>query len=197
MSTINLSKFVGTISLGLLTGTSYTLTTTTLPPMLALPTAQPAHTTFTSLRNLTSERQFLLSALSSSSLLLAYTLSPPRGRHPFLLWATLAIGLGYGREIWHNASVIVLGKPKKGSLNGREDGGSGESSSDEEWEVENGGSMSRSKFAGKNETELNGEVVREAMEKWRKTQAGKAMVWGLGWVVCVVGLWGDGFGFAV
>ena len=53
--------------------------------------------------------------------------------------------------------------------------------SDEEWE--DGGAKSG---------ELNGEVVRESMEKWRNNTAGKTFVWGLGWLLAVVGLWGDG-----
>ncbi|KAL2055600.1 hypothetical protein ABVK25_003842 [Lepraria finkii] len=74
--TVTLAKFVGTISLGLLTGGSYTISTTTLPPILALPTAQPAHTTFLHLRTLTQRHQILLSTLSTSSLIIAYILSP-------------------------------------------------------------------------------------------------------------------------
>lgn len=41
---------------------------------------------------------------------------------------------------------------------------------------------------------MNGEVVREGMEGWRWGQGIKMGAWGVGWVVCVVGLWGDRFG---
>ena len=54
-------------------------------------------------------------------------------------------------------------------------------SSDEEWEVE-----------GASTGGLNGEAVREGMEKWRGKMVGRTVVWGVGWLVTVVGLWGDG-----
>lgn len=41
--------------------------------------------------------------------------------------------------------------------------------------------------------EVNGEVVREEMEAWRWGQAVRSAVWGLGWGMSVVGIWGDGF----
>ena len=52
--------------------------------------------------------------------------------------------------------------------------------SDEEWE--DGGKSG----------ELNGEMVRLGVEGWRNTLAGKALVWGIGWTVAVIGIWGDG-----
>ena len=58
-------------------------------------------------------------------------------------------------------------------------------SSDEEWEVEG---RDRDASGGL----LNGEAVREGMEKWRGKMAGRMAVWGVGWLVTVVGLWGDG-----
>lgn len=34
--------------------------------------------------------------------------------------------------------------------------------------------------------------MREGMEKWRGIMLGRTAVWGIGWVVMLVGLWGDG-----
>ncbi|KAL8822984.1 MAG: hypothetical protein Q9191_006293 [Dirinaria sp. TL-2023a] len=161
--TITISKFVGTISLGLLTGVSYTLSTTTLPPLLALPSAAPAHATFLHLRAVTARHQVALSTLGTSSLLLAYLISPPRGRHPYLLWATLATVAGFGSEIWG-----MLSKKKETEDEGMED-----------WEVEDGS--------------VNGEVLREGMEKWRARMGWKAGIWGAAWAVAIVGIWGDRF----
>lgn len=39
---------------------------------------------------------------------------------------------------------------------------------------------------------MNGEVLREGMETWRDRQKLKTGIWGVGWAMCVVGLWGDG-----
>jgi len=144
-------------------GVSYTLSTTTLPPLLALPSASPAHATFLQLRALTTRHQVALSALSTSSFLLAYALSPSRAKHPYLLWATLATVAGFGSEIW---GMVV--KRKETDDEGLE-----------EWEVEEGS--------------VNGEVLREGMEKWRGKMGWRAGIWGLAWGVAVVGIWGDRF----
>ncbi len=42
------------------------------------------------------------------------------------------------------------------------------------------------------EGNVNGEVVREGMEVWKVKQKIKAGIWGVGWAMAVVGLWGDG-----
>ncbi|KAL9002406.1 MAG: hypothetical protein Q9188_004654 [Gyalolechia gomerana] len=182
--TVTASKFVGTVSLGLLTGLSYTLSTTIVPPLLALPTATPAHSTFRHLRALTSRHQVLFSTLSASSLVMAYLLSPSRLRHPYMLWASLAVGLGWGGEAYATVKrrvsrnrtgsedAITAGQKAKRAV--RE----GSWTEDEEWISEDGN--------------VNGEVVREGMDGWRAKQGIKAGVWGLGWAVAVVGLWGDG-----
>ncbi|KAL8939186.1 MAG: hypothetical protein Q9211_002852 [Gyalolechia sp. 1 TL-2023] len=182
--TLTASKFVGTISLGLLTGLSYTLSTTTVPPLLALPTATPAHSTFRHLRALTSRHQVLLSTLSASSLIMAYLLSPPRLRHPYLLWASLAVGLGWGGEAYASAKRRVSRK-KSGRDEGIDAGRKsnrtvreGSWTEDEEWIADEGS--------------VNGEVVREGLDGWRVKQGVKAGVWGVGWAIAVVGLWGDG-----
>ncbi|KAL8780715.1 MAG: hypothetical protein Q9213_006327 [Squamulea squamosa] len=178
--TIAISKFVGTISLGLLTtqGLSYTLSTTTIPPLLALPSATPAHSTFRHLRTLTSRHQILLSTLSASSLVMAYLLSPSRLRHPYLLWATLATAAGWGGEAYSK----IMGKAEKnGAVNSETRAKSmrkeGSWTEDEDWIPEEG--------------EVNGEVVREGMEGWKVKQGIKAGIWGTGWMMAVVGLWGD------
>ncbi|KAL8632549.1 hypothetical protein Q9189_001701 [Teloschistes chrysophthalmus] len=181
--TVAISKFVGTISLGLLTGLSYTLSTTTVPPLLALPSATPAHSTFRHLRALTTRHQILLSTLSASSLIMAFLLAPTRVRQPYLLWASLAIGLGWSGEAYakvrgkSTATEKGVEDRKKGNRAVRE----GSWTEDEEW-------------MATEEGDVNGEVVREGMEGWRVKQAWKAGVWGLGWGMAVVGVWGDGAG---
>jgi autophagy-related protein 33 len=41
------------------------------------------------------------------------------------------------------------------------------------------------------EGEVNGEEMRRSMESWMKSQAIRAGVVGLGFVLAVVGIWGD------
>lgn len=96
--------------------------------------------------------------------------------------------MGYSRELWNGAVARPKGKGK-GHGNANRGGGSGSDSGDEEWEVENG-SMQGLKGEGGG---VNGEVVREGMERWRGVQVGRTVVFGVGWIVTVVGLWGDRF----
>ncbi|KAL8920408.1 MAG: hypothetical protein Q9208_006289 [Pyrenodesmia sp. 3 TL-2023] len=178
--TVTASKFVGTVSLGLLTGLSYTLSTTTVPPLLALPSATPAHSTFRHLRTLTSRHQVLLSTLGVSSLVMAYLLSPPRLRHPYLLWTSLVISLGWSEEAYSKVKGKISQKKKTAGddVRGKRAMREGSWTEDEEWIADEGN--------------VNGEAVREGMEGWRVKQGVKAAVWGFGWALAVVGIWGDG-----
>ena len=40
---------------------------------------------------------------------------------------------------------------------------------------------------------INGEMVREGMERWRAAQWARTGVAGMGFAMSVVGIWGDGF----
>ncbi len=60
-------------------------------------------------------------------------------------------------------------------------GVSGSDSGDEDWEVE-----------GASTGSLNGEAVREGMERWRGKQIRRGVAFAGAWIVTVVGLWGDG-----
>lgn len=160
-------------------GVSYTLSTTSLPPLLALPTATPASTTFRHLRALTSQHTTLLSTISTTSLLIAYALSPRNARHPYLLWTVLTLGLGYGDTLWD----LVVGTKK----DAEDDNGNGSTSDklSESWDVEAGNMTPE-------EEEVNGEAVREGMEKWQGKMMLRTGFWGLAWMLCTVGIWGDG-----
>jgi len=96
--------------------------------------------------------------------------------------------MGYSRDIWSNITARLKGKGKGGS----DGSGSPSESGDEEWEVENGSTQSLKAGYG-SEKGLNGEVVREGMERWRGMQVGRTVVFGVGWIVTLVGLWGDRF----
>ncbi|TKA34407.1 hypothetical protein B0A54_15239 [Friedmanniomyces endolithicus] len=155
MSTsIALLKFVGTISLGLLTGVSYTLSTLALPSLLTLPSAKPAAYTLRQTARLATLHITALSALSTLSLGLAFALSPKRIRHPYLLW-TAGIAAGSG------GMSFVMG-----------DG------------------------FGKGDEGVVGEVNGEEVERRaRELQWGEVLrmgVSGVGFVMGVVGIWGDG-----
>ena len=72
---------------------------------------------------------------------------------------------------------------ESGGLGGKGKGKSGEArekkiGSDDEWVEAEG--------------EVNGEEMRKSMENWMKNQAIRAGVAGLGFLMAVVGVWGDG-----
>lgn len=121
---------------------------------------------------MTSQQQVLLSTIAASSLLIAYALSPPQGRHPYLLWATLAVGLGFGQEVADLCRGI-----KQQEFTGN-------------WAVEdflNG----KEKVTDDSESNLNGEALRDRMETWRASQKIRTGISGFGWALTVVGIWGD------
>lgn len=104
---------------------------------------------------------------------------------------------GYGREIYRGAVGVLVGGGGGGGKK-KNDGGDGSGkegatrsrtpdSSDEEWEVEGSGDGGDGGSGG-----VNGEAVREGMERWGGKMLGRTAVWGVGWLVTVVGLWGDG-----
>ncbi|EOD46301.1 hypothetical protein GTA08_BOTSDO00546 [Neofusicoccum parvum] len=165
--TVALCKFVGTISLGLLTGVSYTLSTTALPAILELPTAIHGYTTFLSIQYAAKRHVRLLTATAVSSLSLAFILSPSRARHPYLLWTSLVAAAGSGVDYALRQHDDDL----------RDDSsGNGERS----WvDLEKG-------------DDVNGEMVRNGVEKSRIAEGARAAISGLAFTLGVIGIWGDG-----
>ncbi|MCJ1307621.1 hypothetical protein MMC25_001268 [Agyrium rufum] len=171
-------KFVGTCSLGLLTGLSYTLSTTTVSPLLSFPTPTPAWSSFQSLTVLAHRQRRALTFISWFSLTLSWMLSPRAGRHPYLLWcASTALIGSRGVDWWFQDDM------------GREM---------EIWERERKArkekdGVVRKEVASTEEEEVNGEVVREEMVGWRKREIVRGTWAGLGFLMGVVGIWGDGY----
>lgn len=69
--------------------------------------------------------------------------------------------LTVGLGFWHEALGLLKGKKGEEGI--------------EEWDVDG----------------VNGEVVRDGMEAWRGRQVARTAVWGVGWMMSVVGIWGD------
>ncbi|MCJ1353757.1 MAG: hypothetical protein MMC33_003744 [Icmadophila ericetorum] len=163
--TVTIPKLVGSISLGLLTGLSYSLSTITVPPLLALPTFPPALQSFTTLKSQTTRHHNLLTLLSSLSLVAAYISAPRSQRQPFLLWCLSTTFIGFMGVDW----FYQLRESRSPGEGRRVDGG------------------------GVREQEINGESVKEEMEHWRRVQMVRGGVWGLGFGMSIVGLWGDAY----
>ncbi|KAF2763300.1 hypothetical protein EJ05DRAFT_496127 [Pseudovirgaria hyperparasitica] len=163
---VSIFKFVGTISLGLLTGTSYTLTTATLPSLLALPTAQTCSTALTHLTRYATLHRRILSNVAWASLALAYAVSPRHAKHPYLLWTGLA-------TLTADFAPTFALRVRKRVVVGEEEDGVGAGRTGEE--------------------DVNGETVRRDVVRWRKVEAVRAGLAGTAFAMAVVGIWGDGF----
>ncbi|KAL2018496.1 hypothetical protein VTK56DRAFT_781 [Thermocarpiscus australiensis] len=216
---VALLKFVGTVSLGLLTGVSYTLSSLTIPALLTLPSASTAARAFDALTTTASRHLRSLTAVSSSAFALAYLLSLRPLRHPYLLYASaLALGshlaasdllatylLSLGPAGASSPSAAAAGKQKQkqkqeraaaararmeasyevlgaGGSDAHSEGSTGGSASGEEMEGEEGG-----------ERGVNGEEVRAEVEAFLKKQIVRSAVAGLGFLLTIVGIWGDGW----
>ncbi|KAF2431782.1 hypothetical protein EJ08DRAFT_648737 [Tothia fuscella] len=172
---VSVAKFVGTISLGLATGVSYSLANLSLPSLLFLSTASSAAQTHTYLKAKAKRTQRILSGLSIGAFVFAYLFAPSRGKHPYLLWTSLVCSAGLIPGL--NRFV-------------RRVGGVVEEESMEESGVIVGGGVSGSD-SGEEEL-VNGEMVRKGVERGRVVEGVRTGIWGLAFAMSVVGLWGDG-----
>jgi autophagy-related protein 33 len=70
-----------------------------IPALLALPSAKPAHHVLISLKQSASLHLRSLAVISVLSFNLAYALSPARARHPYMLWTSLVAGLAAASDL--------------------------------------------------------------------------------------------------
>ncbi|KAH9221535.1 hypothetical protein DL95DRAFT_355475 [Leptodontidium sp. 2 PMI_412] len=190
--TVSTLKFVGTISLGLLTGLSYSLTTLTLPTLLTLPSATSASKAFANLNASSLLHLRTLAGVSSTSFLLAYLLSPRSQKHPYLLWTTLFIvSSGFTEYLVQpymtkttTSTRTVKPRSKKGK--GRQMDSSYEvlGASDRDSE----GTISGEEM----DEDVNGEEIRQQVEGYMKINIAKTIVAGIGFAMSTIGIWGDG-----
>jgi len=191
-------KFVGTVSLGLMTGASYTLSAFTLPSLLELPSASTAASAFRSLVNYSTTQLNVLTTLSGSAFFLAFTLSPRGFKHPYLLYTSL---LCFGARLTDFVAPSIFGAPSSDASQRRAALAQarkekqaakkmeasyevlGDSHSDEGTASNSGEDL---------EEEINGEEVRSEVEFFVKNQILQTAVAGIGFMMAIVGIWGDG-----
>jgi len=181
-------KFVGSVSLGLLTGLSYTLSTLTIPTLLTLPSASSASRAFTNLSTLSLTHLRALAGISGTSFFLAYLLSPRSQKHPYLLWTTLFVASsGLTDYVLKPAARVKKSVPKR-------DRKGKDRQMDASYEVLSASDRdSEGTVSGEElEEEVNGEEVREQMEGFMMSQIARTVIAGIGFAMSVVGIWGDG-----
>ncbi|KAI8946078.1 hypothetical protein F4801DRAFT_565928 [Xylaria longipes] len=198
---VSVLKFVGTVSLGLLTGTSYTLSTLTIPSLLELSSASTAAKTFRSLASTATTQLITLSGVSGSAFLLAFILSPKGYKHPYLLYTSLFC---FGTHLSDYVTPSIFGKPSSSSAASQKRAALAQARKekaaarrmvasydvlDDSHTEEGSGSASGEELV---EEEINGEEVRSEVEFFVRNQLVQTAVAGLGFVMAVLGIWGDG-----
>jgi autophagy-related protein 33 len=151
-----------------------------------MPSASSASQSFTQITTSSLTQLRILSGISTSSLLLAYFLSPPRGKHPYLLWTSLIVSVSGVTDLIlrpRSTKTITAAREYKKERKSR-----GVESS---YEVL-GASDRDSDSAEDSEESVNGEEVRADIEGFRTSQAIRTGLSAVGFVMAVVGVWGDG-----
>ncbi|KAE8348258.1 hypothetical protein BDV28DRAFT_143934 [Aspergillus coremiiformis] len=179
---LTVSKFVGTVSLGLLTGLSYSTSTVTIPSLALLPTSVSASRSLHEVKRLNRKHGLRLTNLANGCLLFAYCVSPKHRKHPYLVWMVATSILGtYGADYWFHRSIgfkawiqtliYDAGYTSFGPKNTQK-------RDDDLVVVET-------------EENVNGESVQREMNTERRLQCVRAVFSGLALAMGIVGLWGD------
>jgi len=191
-------------------GLSYTLSSLTIPTLLTLPSAETAAQAFDALTATATRHLRSLSSISSSAFALAYLFSPRPYRHPYLLYASaLALGSHLAASDLLAPYLISLDpatvsasasrqrkerqKQKKERLDRMRMEASYEMlgvDAHSEGSVEASGE----ELEGEESGAVNGEEVRAEVETFLKKQIVRSAFAGLGFLLSVVGIWGDGVG---
>ncbi|KAG5930100.1 Autophagy- protein 33 [Claviceps africana] len=180
-------KFVGTVSLGLLTGVSYTVSSLTLPSLLRLPSSTSASQAITSLTKSLDAPLLALTSLASAPLLLSFVLSPRRARHPYLLYtsALAALSMLVPRFLPQPGfRPVPAAAPKAGKQP------SPRARMDASYEVL--GDVQSEAASEEEMEEVNGEEVRAQVESLSRSYLARTGLAAVGFAMAVVGLWGDG-----
>ncbi|KAL2267816.1 hypothetical protein VTJ83DRAFT_5093 [Remersonia thermophila] len=213
---VSVLKFVGTISLGVLTGVSYSLSSLTIPALLTLPSASAAQRALDALSTAATRHMRTLASLSSTAFALAYLFSPRPLRHPYLLYSSFLVlsssaaasnliapyllwlgpapGPSQPSQSARAAAVAAAAKKERE----RRAAAAAAARARMEASYELLGSDAHSEgSAGEDlesteDVEVNGEDVRVEVEYFLKQQIVRGAVAGAAFFLSIVGLWGDG-----
>jgi len=184
-------------------GLSYTLSNLTIPTLLNLPSAKTASKTFDELTTEAKSYIQTLGTVSGSAFALAFLLSPRNFHHPYLLYTSLLV---FGSRLVTSdlvapylslgpapsssaapASSVAASKQKKERA--------ARARMEASYEVLTSDAHSEGTSGEELETEeegVNGEEVRARVATFLKKQMVHTAVTGAGFLLAVVGIWGDG-----
>jgi autophagy-related protein 33 len=188
----------------LLKGVSFSLSTITLPSLLHLPSASLASQSHEYIRTRGAQLRKWLLYVGSGSFYAAYLFSPRRYKHPYLLYVGIISSLAASSKVVDYISSLIApaapagvppsSKPLSAAerLARRSDEHLGESGVIVGKRGTSSASATASNSSEVDEEEINGEVVRKAVEKQQNEEKVKSGLWGLAFVFGVIGIWGDG-----
>ncbi|KAJ5794621.1 hypothetical protein N7457_001220 [Penicillium paradoxum] len=179
---ISVSKFVGTVSLGLLTGLSYSTSAITIPALQLLPTATTAARSLNEVKRLSRRYALRLTFLTNTCFCFAWCLSSPRRRHPYMVWlCAFSIVGAHGVDFLFNrhlgfknwaCSMIRDVSPMCLTRDSN-------AKKDEDVVVVEA------------EDDLNGEIFQREMDRERRLHRARTWLSGIALSIGIVGLWGD------
>ena len=186
-------------------GLSYTLSTLTVPTLLTLPSASTAAKAFYTLASTAKTQLRALAGVSSSAFLLAFLLSPRSYRHPYLIYTSflvltsrLAVADFVAPYLFQSPPASAGKQPSAAAKQRREQRARArmEMSYDvigsEAHSDATDSASDRDLAETEEEHQLNGEDVRGEVEVFLKKQITSTALAGLGFLMAVVGIWGDG-----
>ncbi|KPM38969.1 hypothetical protein AK830_g7595 [Neonectria ditissima] len=181
---VSLLKFVGTVSLGLLTGVSYSVSTLALPALLRLPSSASAAHGLTTLSAALQTPILALTSLASAPFLLCFVLSPRSSRHPYLLYTSLLVALS-------TVAPTLVPQPVPRSIAPASTGkASARARMEASYEVL--GDVHSEPASEEDIDDVNGEEVRADIEGLASGYVARTALAALGFALAVVGIWGDG-----
>ncbi|VUC34463.1 unnamed protein product [Clonostachys rosea] len=191
-SGVSLLKFVGTVSLGLLTGASYTVSAFAFPTFLHFPSSVDASRALADFNSRLRIPIIALTSLASAPLLLSFALSPRNSRHPYLLYTSLLTLLSFAAPNLVARRVPAPTEPakKKKKTAASRPVRNLEASYEVLGEVPS--EETHSEEDSDESAAVNGEDVIVEVEWVVKRYFLRTGFAALGFAMAVVGIWGDG-----
>ncbi|KAF4955379.1 hypothetical protein FSARC_11865 [Fusarium sarcochroum] len=182
-TSVSLLKFVGTVSLGLLTGVSYSISSLALPVLLRLPSSASASAGLTHLSAALKIPVLALTSLASAPFLISFALAPRSSRHPYLLYTGLLATL---------SSVVPLLIPSPTPRHATSSAPRQSSRARMEASYEVLGDAHSEPASEEDADFVNGEEVRAGVDGLARSYLARTALSALGFAMAIVGIWGDG-----
>ncbi|KAL6919332.1 hypothetical protein FSST1_003358 [Fusarium sambucinum] len=182
-TSVSLLKFVGTVSLGLLTGVSYSVSSLALPALLRLPSSASASHGLSTLTATLKTPVLALTSLASAPFLISFFLAPRSSRHPYLLYTALLATLSSVAPM-----LILTPAPRRAASSAPRK--SSRAKMEASYEVL--GDAHSEPASDEDIEDINGEEVRAEVEGLTRSYLARTAISALGFAMAVVGIWGDG-----